>query len=503
MNIKFGDDARADLVKGIDILANAVKVTLGPKGRNVVIDSISGPKITKDGVSVAKAVVLEDANQNTGAEIVKEVAIKTCDDAGDGTTTATVLAQAIIKEGLKYLNDGISPVHIKREIDDAVKRVIEYIKQNYVLGIDDDPTFVSKVATISANNDAYIGNLIADAFNMVTTNGVVNVAESSSSNTYTTFTKGMQFDRGYLSPYFVTNTEKMECVMENCYIIIYSGKVTNINTILPVVNKVVSSGNSVLIAADDFDNSIIQTVVLNCIRNQAKICLIKTPGFGSTKTQETEDFALFVGARAGKYLEYSDIGFAKKVIVSKNKTVIIDGGHDKVLLEERCKEISDELALNNSPKLQERLGKLSGGVAVLYVGAASEVEMKEKKDRVDDALCATRAAIEEGIVPGGGYCYYKAKDILGDSIGDMIIKNALCEPINAIIRNAGENPDSILANVDTLGYNVNTGEYCDLVENGVIDPFKVTRCALENAASVAGLILTTECLVPKEPMSFT
>ena len=488
--ILFNIDARDQLKKGIDTLANAVKVTLGPKGRNVIIEKKFGaPHITKDGVTVAKEVELADAYQNTGAQLVKEVASKTGDDAGDGTTTATVLAQAIVAEGLKN-------VDIKRGIDKAVAKVVDSIKgQAETVG--DNYDKIEQVASVSANNDPVIGKLIADAMRKVSKDGVITIEEAKGTDTTIGVVEGMQFDRGYLSAYFVTNTEKMECEMEKPYILIYDKKISN----------------------QDVDSEALTTLVVNRLRSQLKICAVKAPGFGDRRKEMLEDIAVLTGGvviseEKGLKLEQATIemlGTADKVTVSKDNTTIVNGAGDKENIKERCEQIKAQIVATKSDydkeKLQERLAKLSGGVAVLYVGAASEVEMKEKKDRVDDALRATRAAIEEGIVPGGGVAYIRALDALegfkGDNVDETtgidIIKRAIEEPLRQIVANAGKEGAVVVQKVREgkadFGYNARTDVYENLHAAGVVDPAKVTRVALENAASIAGMFLTTECVI--------
>ena len=517
--ILFNIDARDQLKKGIDTLANAVKVTLGPKGRNVIIEKKFGaPHITKDGVTVAKEVELADAYQNTGAQLVKEVASKTGDDAGDGTTTATVLAQAIVAEGLKNVTAGASPMDIKRGIDKAVAKVVDSIKgQAETVG--DNYDKIEQVASVSANNDPVIGKLIADAMRKVSKDGVITIEEAKGTDTTIGVVEGMQFDRGYLSAYFVTNTEKMECEMEKPYILIYDKKISNLKDFLTILDPAVQTGRPLLVIAEDVDSEALTTLVVNRLRSQLKICAVKAPGFGDRRKEMLEDIAVLTGGvviseEKGLKLEQATIemlGTADKVTVSKDNTTIVNGAGDKENIKERCEQIKAQIVATKSDydkeKLQERLAKLSGGVAVLYVGAASEVEMKEKKDRVDDALRATRAAIEEGIVPGGGVAYIRALDALegfkGDNVDETtgidIIKRAIEEPLRQIVANAGKEGAVVVQKVREgkadFGYNARTDVYENLHAAGVVDPAKVTRVALENAASIAGMFLTTECVI--------
>ncbi len=578
-DILFNIDARDQLKKGVDELANAVKVTLGPKGRNVIIEKKFGaPHITKDGVTVAKEIELADAFQNTGAQLVKSVASKTGDDAGDGTTTATVLAQAIVGVGLKNVTAGANPMDLKRGIDKAVAKVVESIKaQAETVG--DNYDKIEQVATISANNDPVIGKLIADAMRKVSKDGVITIEEAKGTDTTIGVVEGMQFDRGYLSAYFVTDTEKMECVMEHPYVLIYDKKISNLKDFLPILEPAVQSGRPLLVIAEDVDSEALTTLVVNRLRGQLKICAVKAPGFGDRRKAMLEDIAVLTGGiviseEKGLKLEQATLemlGTCDKITVSKENTTIVNGAGQKELIQERINQIKAEIKNSTSDydkeKLQERLAKLSGGVAVLYVGAASEVEMKEKKDRVDDALCATRAAIEEGIVPGGGVTYIRAIDALEGMKGDNadettgieIIKRAIEEPLRQIVANAGkegavvviraidalegmkgDNADEttgieiikraieeplrqIVANAGKegavvvqkvregegdFGYNARTDVYEHLHAAGVVDPAKVTRVALENAASIAGMFLTTECVIvekkedkPEMPMA--
>ena len=515
----FNMDARDQLKKGVDELANAVKVTLGPKGRNVIIEKKFGaPHITKDGVSVAKEIELADAYMNTGAQLVKSVAAKTNDDAGDGTTTATLLAQAIITEGLRNVTAGANPMDLKRGIDKAVSKVVASIKeQSEEVGNDYDK--IEQVASISANNDAEIGKLIADAMRKVSKDGVITIEEAKSRDTTIGVVEGMQFDRGYLSAYFITDTEKMECQMENPFILIYDKKITNLKDMLPILEPAVQTGRPLLIIAEDVESEALTTLVVNRLRTQLKICAVKAPGFGDRRKDMLEDIATLTGGiviseEKGIKLEQATLemlGTCGKITVSKDNTTIVDGNGNKEAIEARVAQIKAQIATTKSDydkeKLQERLGKLAGGVAVLYVGAASEVEMKEKKDRVDDALCATRAAIEEGIVPGGGVAYIRSIDSLegietyneDEKTGVAIVKRAIEEPLRQIVANAGKEGAVVVQKVregkGDFGYNARADVYENLFAAGVVDPAKVTRVALENAASIAGMFLTTECVI--------
>ena len=517
--ILFNIDARDQLKKGVDSLANAVKVTLGPKGRNVIIEKKFGaPHITKDGVTVAKEIELADAYQNTGAQLVKEVASKTGDDAGDGTTTATVLAQAIVAEGLKNVTAGASPMDIKRGIDKAVAKVVESIKDQAET-VGDNYDKIEQVATVSANNDPVIGKLIADAMRKVSKDGVITIEEAKGTDTTIGVVEGMQFDRGYLSAYFVTNTEKMECEMEKPYILIYDKKISNLKDFLPILEPAVQTGRPLLVIAEDVDSEALTTLVVNRLRSQLKICAVKAPGFGDRRKEMLEDIAILTGGvviseEKGLKLEQATIemlGTADKVTVTKDYTTVVNGAGNKDSIKERCEQIKAQIVATKSDydreKLQERLAKLSGGVAVLYVGAASEVEMKEKKDRVDDALRATRAAIEEGIIPGGGVAYIRAIDAIDGMKGDNadettgveIIKRAIEEPLRQIVANAGKEGAVVVQKVregkGDFGYNARLDIYENLHAAGVVDPAKVARVALENAASIAGMFLTTECVI--------
>ncbi len=517
--IKYDVDARELLRQGADALANAVKVTLGPKGRNVVIDKKFGaPRITKDGVSVAKEIELDNAFENAGAQLVKSVASKTGDYAGDGTTTATVLAQAILTEGMKNVAAGANPLDVKRGIDKAVAAVVESIK-GQAEQVEESYEKIEQVATISANNDPEIGKLIADGMRAVSVNGVITIEDAKGRDTVLKTVEGMQFDRGYLSAYFVTDAEKMQCVMENPYILIYEKKISNLKEFLPILAPAVQSGRPLLVIAEDVDSEALTTLVVNRLRTQLKICAVKAPGFGDRRKAMLEDIAVLTGGvviseEKGLKLEQATIemlGTAEKVSVSKDNTTIVNGAGAKENIQERITQIKSEMANTTSSydkeKLQERLAKLSGGVCVLEVGAASETEQKEKKDRCDDALCATRAAIEEGIVTGGGVAYIRAQQALegltgenaDETTGIAIIRRAIEEPLRQICKNAGVEGAVIVNKVregeGNFGYNAKNETFCDLRAAGVVDPAKVTRVALENAASVAGMFLTTECVI--------
>lgn len=509
--------------KGVDQLANAVKVTLGPKGRNVVLEKKFGaPQITKDGVTVAKEIELEDKFENTGAQLVKSVASKTGDDAGDGTTTATILTQAIVNEGLKNVTAGANPMDLKRGIDKAVAAVVDYIKSHAEL-VDHNYDKIEQVATVSANNDPEIGKLLADAMRKVSKDGVITIEESKSRDTNIGVVEGMQFDRGYLSGYFVTDAEKMECVMDNPYILIYDKKISNLKDFLPILQPAAESGRPLLVIAEDVDSEALTTLVVNRLRGGLKICAVKAPGFGDRRKAMLEDIAVLTGGVVisedkGLKLEQATLemmGSADKVTVSKDNTTIVNGAGQKENIADRVAQIKNEIENTKSSydkeKLQERLAKLAGGVAVLYVGANSEVEMKEKKDRVDDALCATRAAIEEGVVAGGGTTYIRAlealKDLKGENqdeqTGINIVERAIEEPLRQIVANAGGEGSVVVNKVregeGDFGYNARKDIYEDLRKAGIIDPAKVARVALENAASIAGLFLTTECLIVDKP----
>ena len=518
-DIKFNTQAREELRAGVDALADAVKVTLGPKGRNVIIDKKFGaPHITKDGVTVAKEIELEDPFQNMGAQLVKEVASKTGDDAGDGTTTATVLAQAIVNVGLKNVTAGANPMDLKRGIDKAVAKVVEGIRAQ-AQEVGDDFSKIESVARISANNDEEIGQLIAEAMRKVKKDGVITVEEAKGTDTTVEVVEGMQFDRGYISPYFVTNTEKMECEMENPFILIYDKKISTLKDMLPILEASAQSGRPLLIIAEDVDSEALATLVVNRLRGSLKICAVKAPGFGDRRKEMLEDIAVLTGGvviseEKGMRLDAATVemlGRAEKITVNKDNTVIVNGLGSKESIEARVAQIKAQIEVSTSEydkeKMQERLAKLAGGVAVLYIGAASEVEMKEKKDRVDDALSATRAAIAEGIVPGGGVAYIRCIDSLeglkganeDETTGIEIVRRAIEAPLRQIMVNAGLEGAVVLQKVregkGDYGFNARTGVYENFFEAGVIDPAKVTRVALENAASIAGMFLTTECVI--------
>ena len=520
--IKFDIKAREELKKGVDALSNAVKVTLGPKGRNVIIEKKFGaPHITKDGVTVAKEVELEDQFQNMGAQLVKEVASKTGDDAGDGTTTATVLAQAIVNTGLKNVAAGANPIDIKRGIDKAVAKVVEAIKAQ-AEEVGDDFEKIENVARISANNDSEIGQLIAEAMKKVKKEGVITVEEAKGTDTSVDVVEGMQFDRGYISPYFVTNSERMECEMDHPYILLYDKKISSLKDMLPILEATAQSGRPLLIIAEDVDSEALATLVVNRLRGSLKVCAVKAPGFGDRRKEMLQDIAILtqgvvISEEKGLKLESATIdllGSAEKVTVNKENTTIVNGAGEKECIAERVAQIKAQIETTKSSydkeKLQERLAKLAGGVAVLYIGAPSEVEMKEKKDRVDDALSATRAAVAEGIVPGGGVAYIRAIKSLDGLKGDNedettgieIIRRAIEEPLRQIVANAGLEGAVIVQKVKDgegdFGYNARTDQYENLFKSGVIDPAKVTRVALENAASIAGMFLTTECVIAEK-----
>jgi chaperonin GroEL len=516
-DIKFDIEARDGLKRGVDALANAVKVTLGPKGRNVIIGkAFGGPTVTKDGVSVAKEIELKDPLENMGAQMVKEVASKTNDLAGDGTTTATVLAQAIVKEGLKNVAAGANPMDLKRGIDKAVEAIVaDLAKQAQVVGSDSEK--IKQIASISANNDEVIGDLIATAFGKVGKEGVITVEEAKGTDTYVDVVEGMQFDRGYLSPYFVTNPEKMNVELENPYILLYDKKVSSLKELLPVLEPIAQSGKPLLIIAEDVDGEALSTLVVNKLRGALKIAAVKAPGFGDRRKAMLEDIAILTGGtviseESGHTLENATLemlGTAEKVTIDKDNTTVVNGAGSADMIKNRVNQIKSQMETTTSDydkeKLQERLAKLAGGVAVLYVGAASEVEMKEKKDRVDDALHATRAAVEEGIVAGGGVALLRAKSALAaikpenadEATGIQIVSRAIESPLRTIVENAGLEGSVVVSKVaegsGNFGYNAKTDEYVDMLKAGIIDPKKVTRVALENAASVAGMILTTEC----------
>ena len=518
-NIQFNSEARAALKSGVDALANAVKVTLGPKGRNVVIDRKFGaPNVTKDGVSVAKEIELQDAVENMGAQMVKEVASKTADVAGDGTTTATVLAQALITEGMRNVASGANPMDLKRGMDKASSAIVSELKK-MSKEVGSDNSKIEQVATISANNDNNIGSLIAEAMKTVGNEGVITVEEAKGMDTTVTTVEGMQFDRGYLSPYFVTNPEKMEAALDNPYILIFDKKISNMKDLLPVLEQTAQSGRPLLIIAEDVDGEALATLVVNKIRGSLKIAAVKAPGFGDRRKEMLKDIAILTGGQViseetGLKLEntsIADLGSAEKITINKDNTTIVNGAGDKGAIESRVGQIKAQIETTTSDydkeKLQERLAKLSGGVAVLYVGAATEVEMKEKKDRVDDALHATRAAVEEGIVPGGGTAYIRAASTLtelegenaDETTGIKIVLRAVEEPLRQIVSNAGGEGAVVVNAVKEgkgdFGYNARTEVFENLLEAGVIDPTKVSRVALENAISISGMMLTTECVI--------
>ncbi|MCH8903918.1 MAG: chaperonin GroEL [Bacteroidetes bacterium] len=521
--ITYNSEAREALKRGIDVLANAVKITLGPKGRNVILEKKFGPPtITKDGVTVAKEIELEDPQENIGAQLIKEAASKTSDVAGDGTTTATVLAQAMMTAGLKYVSAGANPMDLKRGIDKSIKAISESLaKQSQVVG--DDNSKIEQIATISANNDSEIGGFIAEAMEKVKKEGVITVEEAKSTDTNVDIVEGMQFDRGYLSPYFVTNPEKMETELENPYILIHDKKISNMKDMLPVLEQVAQGGNPFLILAEDVDGEALATIVVNKLRGTLKVCAVKAPGFGDRRKEMLEDIAVLTGGTVisedrGYKLEGTELTFlgrAEKVIIDKENTTIINGGGKKEDIKARVNQIKTQIEASTSDydkeKLQERLAKLSGGVAVIYVGAATEIEMKEKKDRVDDALHATRAAVEEGVVPGGGVSYLRALPALDElkaenedeQMGINLTKRALEEPLRQIAINAGHEGSIVVQKVkegkDDFGFNARTDKYENLLEAGVIDPTKVNRIALENGASIAGMFITTECVVADKP----
>ncbi len=527
--IKFDIEARDQLKSGVDQLANAVKVTLGPKGRNVIIEKKFGaPQVTKDGVTVAKEVDLEDPIENVGAQMVKEVASKTNDDAGDGTTTATVLAQSIVQVGLKNVTAGANPMDLKRGIDKAVIEVVKSL-QSQSQEIGDDNQKIEQVASISANNEASIGALISEAMAKVKKEGVITIEESKSSDTYVDVVEGMQFDRGYISPYFVTDTEKMEAVLENPYILIHDKKISTMKDLLPVLEATAQTGRPLMIIAEDVDAEALATLVVNKLRGSLKIAAVKAPGFGDRRKEMLEDIAILTGGTViseekGLKLEGAELemlGHAEKISIDKENTIVVNGGGEKAMIEARIGQIKKQIENTTSDydreKLQERLAKLAGGVAVIYVGAASEVEMKSRKDLFDDALSATRAAVEEGIIPGGGVSYIRALDKLvkfkgsndDQNTGIAIVRRALEEPLRQIVENAGMEGSVVVKEIKDgkgdYGYNAYTEKFENLFEAGVIDPTKVARIALENAASIAGMFLTTECAIvdipePEPPM---
>lgn len=527
--ILFGEDSRNSLKKGIDNLAAAVKVTLGPSGRNVIIQKqVGSPHITKDGVTVAKNIDFKDPIENIGAQLLKDVAQKSCDDAGDGTTTSVVLTKSIVEKGLKYITVGAKPLDVKRGIDIAVKLVVGHIK-NKSIPVDTDIESIKNIATISANNDEEIGFLIADAMNKVKRDGIITVEESKGLDTYTSVVEGMQFDRGFVSPYFCTNTENMECEMENPLILLFLRKCPSFNSLIPAFEKAIKSNKPILLIAEDFDNELLSALIVNKLKGGFKICAVKSPSFGDRKKDIMDDIAVLLGTTVHSEetglnfscFEDEDYGSCEKILITKDSTTIINGKGEKEEIQSRINLIKNQISQSDSSydteKLQERLAKLSGGVAVLYVGANSEVEMKEKKDRVDDALCATKAALEEGIVPGGGVAYLRAYSYLNQynfsekdnedfKLGFNIIKEALKEPIKQILLNGGDNAEIIIDNilktefsieVDNYdyGFNAKTKSYENFYKTGIIDPAKVVRVALENAASVGGMFLTTECVI--------
>ena len=520
--LKFGEDARARMLRGVNVLANAVKVTLGPKGRNVVLEkSFGAPTVTKDGVSVAKEIELKDRFENMGVQMVKEVASKTSDVAGDGTTTATVLTQGLMREGMKAVAAGMNPMDLKRGIDKAVAAAVDEIKK--LSKPCNDQKAIAQVGSISANSDTVIGDLIAKAMEKVGKEGVITVEDGSGLENELDVVEGMQFDRGYLSPYFVNNQQSMSCELDDPYILLYDKKISNIREMLPVLEAVAKSGKPLLIVAEDVEGEALATLVVNTIRGIVKVCAVKAPGFGDRRKAMLQDMAVLTGGQViseelGLTLEKAtldDMGHAKKVQIDKENTTIVDGAGRKQDIEGRIEQIRRQIEETSSDydreKLQERMAKLAGGVAVIKVGAATEVEMKEKKARVEDALHATRAAVEEGVVPGGGVALIRAKqaikDLKGDNhdqdVGIAIALRAMEEPLRQIVGNAGEDGSVVLNKVSensgTFGYNAATGEYGDMIEMGILDPAKVTRSALQNAASIAGLMLTTECMIAEEP----
>jgi chaperonin GroEL len=520
--IRFSEDARARMLRGVNALANAVKATLGPKGRNVVLEkSFGAPTITKDGVSVAKEIELADKFENMGAQMVKEVASKTSDNAGDGTTTATVLAQAMIREGMKAVAAGMNPMDLKRGIDKAVTAAVEQLKK--ISKPSADSKSIAQVGTISANGDEVIGNLISQAMDKVGKEGVITVEDGSGLENELDVVEGMQFDRGYLSPYFINNQQSMQCELEDPYVLLHDKKISNVRDLLPVLEGVAKSGKPLLIVAEEVEGEALATLVVNTIRGIVKVCAVKAPGFGDRRKAMLEDMAILtagtvISEEVGLALEKAtikDLGRAKKIVVSKENTTIIDGAGDTKAIEGRIKQIKAQIEETSSDydreKLQERVAKLAGGVAVIKVGAATEVEMKEKKARVEDALHATRAAVEEGVVPGGGVALVRALAAIGAVKGDnedqnhgiVIAKRSMEAPLREIVTNAGEEPSVVLNKVaegkGNFGYNAATGEYGDMVEMGILDPTKVTRTALQNAASIAGLMITTEAMVGEAP----
>ncbi|HHJ12410.1 MAG TPA: chaperonin GroEL [Chromatiales bacterium] len=520
--VRFGDDARSRMVNGVNILANAVKVTLGPKGRNVVLEkSFGAPTVTKDGVSVAKEIELEEKFENMGAQMVKEVSSQTSDVAGDGTTTATVLAQAIVREGMKSVAAGMNPMDLKRGIDKAVAGTVEYLRELSTPCADSKA--IAQVGTISANSDVSVGNIIAEAMEKVGKEGVITVEEGSSFDNELEVVEGMQFDRGYLSPYFVNNQQAMTCDLEEPYILLFDKKISNIRDLLPVLEAVAKAGKPLLIIAEDVEGEALATLVVNTMRGIVKVCAVKAPGFGDRRKAMLQDIAILTGGQViseevGLSLEKAsldDLGSAKRVTVTKENTTIVDGAGSSEEIQARIAQIKAQIEESTSEydkeKMQERVAKLAGGVAVIKVGAATEVEMKEKKARVEDALHATRAAVEEGVVPGGGVALIRARAAIealnGDNddqnVGIAILRRSLEEPLRQIVSNAGDEPSVVTNEVEhgegNFGYNAATGEYGDMIEMGILDPTKVTRSALQNAASVAGLLLTTECMIAEAP----
>jgi chaperonin GroEL len=518
--INFDTEARTKLKRGVDLLANSVKTTLGPKGRNVIIEQPYGPpRITKDGVSVAREIELPDPFENTGAKLVQMVASKTCDDGGDGTTTASVLTQSIVNAGIKNLEAGANPVELKKGIDSAVKVVVKYIKEK-AIAITGEYDKLLQVATISANNDPEIGKLITDAFKAVSNDGVITIEESKTSETFMSVVEGMQFNRGYASPYFVTNTDTAECEFENPYFLIYDGKIQDIKQMIKLLEAVFNVNRPLVLIANDFDSEAISTLVMNKVKNNFKLCCVKSPGFGENQREYLYDIATVTGATlinegALGGANVAHLGASERVSITRDTTTIINGKSDSEKLKKRIKEVKESLSKNPTPTLTDRLGKLSGGVAILYVGANSEVEMKEKKDRVDDALCAARAALEEGIIPGGGTTYLESLDALDELIkantGDIatgvsIIRTAITKPLYTIADNAGKEGGAIVQEVlrllkekKSIGYNAKLDKFEDMFQAGVIDPAKVARVALENAASVGSLILTAGCVICNNP----
>lgn len=507
--IKFGNEANAKMINGLNILANAVKVTLGPKGRNVVIsDNDFMPHITKDGVTVAKSIYLKDKFENVGAQLVKSVASKTGDDAGDGTSTSVVLTQAIVSEGLKYIAAGISPIQVKREIDKTVFKVVKDIKASATPINNSD---IQHIATISANNDSEIGELIAEAMNKVSKDGVITIEESKTRDTYIEIVNGLQFNSGYLSNYFITNNESQECILENPYVLIINDKLDRIQDLISILKPISEQNSSILIIANDINSDAINTLALNHIRAGLKVCVVKSPGFGDNKLELLKDISIITGTTITDIynLNPNYLGSVNKIIITKNNTTIINDNKNDEAINKRILSIKEQLNLDkDNINLKERLAKLSGGVAVLHIGANSEVELKEKIDRVDDALCATRAALEEGIVPGGSVIYVQISDTLdsnnfNNNIGDNIISKALLAPLSCICKNAGVAEQVVIDNIkhnQSKGYNALTDEYVNMLEVGIIDPAKVERVALENAASVAGVLLTSGCVIVNEPI---